>query len=227
LTKPKEIAIYGAGGFAREVAWLISLLEGYRTYDLVAFAADDPNSQGNLAGKPILSLEKLKEIAPNTLLIIAVGSPTAKRDMDSRARSFGFRFETLIHHTVDISSSNSLGEGSIVCCGSALTVDISIGRHVHVNLNCTVGHDVKVGDYSTFAPGVHISGNVIVEDSVFVGTGATIVNGTESEPLTIGQGSIIGAGACVTRSLEPRGLYVGVPATRKRWLNDSSGLKNA
>jgi serine acetyltransferase len=83
---------------------------------------------------------------------------------------------------------------------------------VQINLDCTVGHDVVMGDYTTLAPGVHVSGCVRFGQRAYVGTGATIINGTQDAPLIIGDDAVIGAGACVTKSV-PTGLtVVGVPA---------------
>jgi len=81
-----------------------------------------------------------------------------------------------------------------------------------VNLDCTIGHDVVIGDYATLAPGVHISGWVRLERASYLGTGATIINGLEAQPLVIGEGAVVGAGACVTKSVLPGTTVVGVPA---------------
>jgi serine acetyltransferase len=83
---------------------------------------------------------------------------------------------------------------------------------VQINLDCTIGHDVVMGDYTTLAPGAHISGCVRFGRRVYVGTGAVIINGTQEEPIVIGDDVVIGAGACVVKSV-PAGLtVVGVPA---------------
>jgi acetyltransferase-like isoleucine patch superfamily enzyme len=54
-----------------------------------------------------------------------------------------------------------------------------------------------------------------IEDNVAVGVGAVIL-----PKVTIGKGSLVGAGAIVTRSVEPRTLVMGVPARRMRNLED-------
>lgn len=50
---------------------------------------------------------------------------------------------------------------------------------------------------------------IIFEDDVWIGAGATILDGC-----TIGKGSVIGAGAVVTKSIEPYSIVVGVPANK-------------
>ena len=60
--------------------------------------------------------------------------------------------------------------------------------------------------------GAHISGWVHFGRGVYVGTGAVIINGHEGVPLTLGDGAVVGAGACVTRSVAAGTTVVGVPA---------------
>jgi acetyltransferase-like isoleucine patch superfamily enzyme len=69
-----------------------------------------------------------------------------------------------------------------------------------------------MGDYTTLAPGVHVSGWAHFGKRVYVGTGAIIINGTQGEPITIGDDAIIGAGACVTKSIPIGETWVGIPA---------------
>jgi acetyltransferase-like isoleucine patch superfamily enzyme len=48
---------------------------------------------------------------------------------------------------------------------------------------------------------------VVIEDDVWIGTGARILDG-----VTIGRGSVIGAGAVVTKGVAPYSVMGGVPA---------------
>jgi len=46
----------------------------------------------------------------------------------------------------------------------------------------------------------------------YIGTGAVVINGTQENPIVIGDDAVVGAGACVTKTV-PAGLtVVGVPA---------------
>ena len=69
-----------------------------------------------------------------------------------------------------------------------------------------------MGDFTTLAPGVHVSGCVHFGKRVYVGTGAVIINGTRDNPLILGDDAVVGAGACVTKSVPPATTVVGVPA---------------
>jgi sugar O-acyltransferase (sialic acid O-acetyltransferase NeuD family) len=117
-------------------------------------------------------------------------------------------FPTLIHPNVLIGTDEvNIGYGCIICASNIITVNVTIGNFVILNLGCTVGHDTKIGDYSSFMPSVNISGEVIIENSVYVGTGAKIIN-----LLTIGNSTIVGAGAVVSKSLPEKCTAVGIPA---------------
>ena len=100
-----------------------------------------------------------------------------------------------------------IGDGSIICAGTIATVDIEIGKHVIVNLDCTIGHDAKLEDYVTVYPSVNISGFVTVGEETEIGTGTQIIQG-----IKIGRESIIGAGAVVLKELPEKCTAVGSPA---------------
>ena len=216
MTNRKRIAIYGAGGFAREVAWLLSTHERREVYDVVGFIEDDTVPGRILNGKPVLSWQSFSAGPRDSLVTVAVGSPESRRTIVTKCAEAGFSFAALVHHSVEMSEFVELGVGSIVCCGCILTVNIRIEPHVHINLDCTVGHDVRIGEFTTISPGVHVSGNVHIGKSVYIGTGASIINGTSEAPLVIADGTVIGAGACIIKSTEANSLYAGVPAELKK-----------
>jgi sugar O-acyltransferase (sialic acid O-acetyltransferase NeuD family) len=202
-----EIGIYGTGGHAKEVAWLVSDLVGI--YAHVAFI--DDNKTGELRGTPILSWGAFRAAHPHAEVAFAIGDPATRERLSAKSEA-----ATVIHPSSVISPLASLGEGAIIFCGAILTVDVALGRHVHINVGATISHDVRIGDFVTISPGVHISGNVHIGKRVYIGTGANIINGTPDSPLVIGDGAYIAAGACITKSCDPRSLYAGVPAVLKK-----------
>jgi sugar O-acyltransferase (sialic acid O-acetyltransferase NeuD family) len=210
----KEVLyIYGAGGFACEVAFLLSKNAHYEIKGFIS----DHNKPGQMAnGLPVVNFDYVQTHAPQCAIVIAVGDPLTRKKLAQKCSALAFKFPQINHHGIELSDFISIGAGSIICAGSLLTTNIDIGEHVHVNLACTVGHDVKIASYTTVSPGVHISGNVHLGENVFVGTGANIIEGTIDSPLTIADGVVIAAGACVLSSLNIKGLYAGVPAKLKK-----------
>ena len=206
------VYILGAGGFAREV--LNIYIDLGREDEVTGFIEQDTSRQGViLNGKPILDSNVLDNAPSGTKLIGAIGSRNRRTWIESLEER-GFEFETIVHPSVVTSRWLILETGCILCAGSILTNNITIGRHTIVNLGCTIGHDVKIGNYVTVSPGVDIAGNVHIEDEVWVGIGSALI-----EKTYVGKGSYIGAGAVVTKDIPPGVLAVGVPATVKRQLS--------
>jgi sugar O-acyltransferase (sialic acid O-acetyltransferase NeuD family) len=103
-------------------------------------------------------------------------------------------------------------EGAIICSHTHLTSDITIGKYFHCNIYSYVGHDCVIGDYVTFAPKVCCNGNILIEDNVFIGTGAIIKQGKPGNPIVIGKGAVIGMGAVVTKDVPAHSVVIGNPA---------------
>lgn len=206
-----KLAIYGASGFAREVAWLIQTCKDDRY--VVCFIDDDEKKQGMVINNiPVLSLTQLILTYPDVKVVAGVGKPKTREELVKKSAQAGFEFDSVIHPETKMSEWVEVGQGTVICAGNILTTNIRIGEHVQINLSCTIGHDVVLGDYTTVSPGVHISGYVHCGKRVFIGTGAIIINGTPDVPLVIGDDVIIAAGACITKSIPPGQTWGGVPA---------------
>lgn len=95
------------------------------------------------------------------------------------------KFATLIDPSVLVSKRVEIGEGSIICAGTIITVNIKIGNHVIVNLDCTIGHDDVIEDFVTIYPSVNVSGKVLIGECSELGTEMQIIQGKKVAPNTI------------------------------------------
>jgi sugar O-acyltransferase (sialic acid O-acetyltransferase NeuD family) len=205
----KKIAIIGAGGFGREVKMLIDHInQKEKQYEILGFYDDKPYDH-NINGVAYLGkIEKINEVDFPLCIAVAIGDPKTKKKIIQGINNHHIEYPTLIHPSVIIGEDNTrIGKGNIICAGVIITVDIEIEDFVILNLSCTVGHDTTIKNYCSFMPTVNISGEVIVNDSVYVGTGAKIIN-----LLEIGENTIVGAGAVVYKSLPANCTAVGIPA---------------
>jgi sugar O-acyltransferase (sialic acid O-acetyltransferase NeuD family) len=205
------LVVYGAGGFAREVAWLAESCPD--AGPVVAMIDDDPARHGSVInGIPVYGLAEARVAFPTARMVIGIGSPQGRQAVAERAAAAGFVFATLVHPRVERSRWIEVGEGAVICAGNILTTNIRIGRQAQINLACTVGHDVDIGDFATLSPGVNCSGRVRIGARAYIGTNASIINGEPDKPLVIGDDAVVGAAACVTRDVAPGTTVVGVPA---------------
>lgn len=92
-------------------------------------------------------------------------------------------------------------------CGLRGDSGFSVGKHVIINLKCTIAHDDVIEDFVTVAPLVAISGNVTLKAGVEVGTGACIRQG-----VLMGEGSMLGMGSTLTSNTDPNTIFLGSPA---------------
>src|ERR1700755_2571807 len=113
-------------------------------------------------------------------------------------------------------------------------VDISIGRNVFVNQNCTfydlgeldIADDVMIGPNVSIVTSGHpvepsrrraftIAKPIVIERNVWIAAGATIIGG-----VTVGENSVVAAGSVVTKDVSPNTLVGGNPARVIRSISD-------
>lgn len=106
--------------------------------------------------------------------------------------------------------------------------DITIGNHTYIGpYTCIAGKNITIGKYCQLSShlGIYAANHnfadpkrkireqgdsykgIVIEDDCWLGSGVKILDG-----VNIGQGSVIGAGAVVTKNIPPYSVAVGVPA---------------
>lgn len=207
----KQVVIIGAGGFGREVLDVVDACnEAGATYDPLGYVVDAQYAApGTIVNdKPILGgFEWLERNAKDVLVTCGVGASHERYQLIQRAIGINCRFLNLVHPRAILTRWVTMGEGVIITAGCIMTNQIRIGNHVHINLDCTIGHDVILQDFVTLAPGVHVSGKITVGTGCYVGTGAAFV-----ERVQIGEWSVVGAGSVVVGDVPANSTVVGVPA---------------
>lgn len=206
-----KIAIFGAGGFGKEVKTIIDRINKHKlgSYQFIGFFDDGLKKGDMINGFPVLGgIKEVNQFNEQLDLVISIGDPKIKLSIINGINNTKINFPTIIDPAAIISDDFvKIGKGCIICAGTIITCNINIGDFVILNLSCTVGHDTTIESYSAFMPSVNISGEVLIKEAVYVGTGAKIIN-----LLEIGKGTIIGAGAVVAKSLPSNCTAVGIPA---------------
>lgn len=207
--------IYGTGGCARSIMPILKQYIDENQIKAELFFVDDNKSIDQINDVEILNFNKLLELRKNIKQIniyIAIANPQIRKKIYLKLLPNEFNFFNLKASNSIIMDNVNLDIGCIISPFVTLTSNIKIGKFFHANLYSYVEHDCIIGDYVTFAPGVKCNGNVIVEDNVFIGSGSTIINGSNENKIVIGKNSIIGAGSVVLNSVNPNTKVAGIPA---------------
>ena len=211
-TVVERIVIVGAGGHGREMVALAAacnLAAERPIYEVVGVVDDGKPDLGRLERLSVPLLGPVEAVGDlDARYVIGIGNPSVRRVVDQRLAAIGATAAApIVHPLAWVGLDVELAPGVIVCAGAIITTNVRIGRHTHLNVQATVSHDCRLGEYVTVAPMTAISGNVTLEDEVELGMGVSVVPG-----MTIGRASLVGAGAVVTRDIAPGMVAVGVPA---------------
>lgn len=103
---------------------------------------------------------------------------------------------------------------------------VEIGNNVRIKRCSMIGAAVKIEDDAWIGSGVtttkikypKVTGEkeeiewIVIKSRAMIGSRALLLAG-----VTIGEGAIVAAGAVVTKDCEPKGIYIGHPATLRRY----------
>ena len=206
----KEIMVCGASGFAAEITEYIQdnndyLIKGY--FDL----SDSDYRKYNFSS-PYLGPEDEFKFTSNDSVVLAIANVNLRKKIYEKLKEKKINFQNFIHKSCFISKSSYIDEGAVLCPFVTLTSNVQVGKNFHANIYSYIAHDCIIGNNVTFAPAVKCNGNVIIEDNVYIGTGAIIFQGKENSPLVIGSGVTIAAGSVVTKSIPAGKTVFGNPA---------------
>ena len=204
-----RVLIIGAGGHAQVVADILKCAhDAGEGVNPIGYLDDD----SDLIGQTLLDLPVFGTLAdvvnvPHDALIVALGDNATRRRVFDHLRQSGEQFAIARHPTSIIASDVSIGEGTMICAGVIVNPGSVIGQNVILNTGCTIDHHNKIGDHVHIAPGAHLGGEVVIGTGGLVGIGAPIIPRCQ-----IGEWAIVGASACVTKSVPAGVTVVGVPA---------------
>lgn len=194
--------IAGAGGFGRE------------TYDAVlSDSAVDHSEVWFLdharAGQTVRNLPVLSpgEAVAGHRFVVGIANPEVRRRMAGELSRAGLYSHTVMHGAAIFGPDSAAGAGCVFLALCHISSSVTIGNHVHVNYNATVGHDSVLEDFVTVLPGANVAGAVLLKEGATIGSGAVVLPG-----VVVGSFAMVGAGAVVTRDVPPHAVVKGIPA---------------
>ncbi len=208
----KDIAIFGAGGFGREVACLIKLINKEKpTWNFIGFFDDNPSLKGtkNEYGEILGGIEQLNQYGGKLALAIAIGNPSIVKKIVGLVGNENVWFPNIVAPDVLFMDEDnySMGEGNIICCKCWISCNVHFGNFNILNVCCTIGHDACLGDYNSLMPAVNISGEVVVGDENFFGVASVVL-----QQKKIGNNTVIGGNSLIIKKTKDGRTYMGNPA---------------
>ncbi len=208
--------LLGAGGCGRGVMPFVRKSVA-RSLDLQAEAVSvyfvetwQPEIE-HVNGYPLISLDDFLALDGEKYFNVAVGNGK-DRELMANAVGKGAKPLTLFAQQALVLDCNYIGEGSVFCPNTIVTSNVQIGQFFQCNIYSYVEHDCVIGDFVTFAPGVHCNGRVHIKDYAYIGANAVIRQGTPGNMIRIGKNAVVGMGAVVTKDVPDGVTVVGNPA---------------
>ncbi len=206
-----RLILVGCGAFARElINWVDDLVDLGKCTQISGFLDENPNAlDGFPYAVPYLgTISAYKPILGDQLLM-AIGDPRSKKTLYADLKTRGASFYSFVHPSAVIAKTAKLGEGVVVCPQAFVSADSVIGNLCSINGSASIGHDVRLGSFSTLSSHVDLTGRVQVEECAFFGSGSRVL-----PRVKIGFGARIGAGAVVMRSVPADAVVYALPAKR-------------
>lgn len=209
-----DLVLVGSGGFGRETAEAVRAAVAAGTpWRLLGFIDDDPARAGVIIdGIPVIGgTGELKQF-PDARVVVCTGRPDNYVSRPRIVSALGLppeRYATITHPTAVVSSSSSVGPGTVLLANTVLTASVRVGSHVAVMPHVTLTHDDVIDDFATLASRSALGGSVRISRGAYIGAGALIGQGLE-----VGELALVGMGAVVTKNVPAREVWVGVPASK-------------
>lgn len=207
----KDIAIFGAGGFGREIACLIR--NNFPEWIIVGYF-DDGIEKGTAIspfGEVLGGIDELNAWEDELAVAFAIGNPKTVRTLVEKVNNPKISFPNIIHPSFRALDEGtfSIGKGNIITSDCRVSCNVSVGDFNAFNGSVVLGHDAKIGSYNSFMPAVRISGEVKIGDCNFFGVASIVL-----QQLRVGNEVKLGAGSVLMTKPKDGNLYIGVPAKK-------------
>lgn len=209
-----KIAIYGAGGFGKEVACLIERINAqHEQWDLIGFF-DDAKPAGTRVsryGNVLGAMDVLSQVDEPLAVAIAISDVKAVKRIRQAITNPNVSFPNLIDPSLFLVDAMTvkMGEGNIIQNNCMISCDVTIGDFNLINDHVVVGHDNHIGSYNGIMPSAHLSGGITIGDNNLLGVACVVLQG-----MTIGNGVTLGANSVLMTQPMDNTTYLGVPARR-------------
>lgn len=201
-----RLLVFGAGGHGRVVLDAALAVGSWQT---IHVSDRDPSKWGLRLASGVTVRHPQDDELRESAIHVAIGDNGARR---REAKQWGVPWLTaIVHPRAVVSATAHVRAGAFVAAGAIIGPDAQVGEGCIINHGAIVDHGCQVGAYSHVAPGATLGGDVVIGTDVLLGARSVLLPGVR-----VADGTIVGAGCVVCRSIDEAGVYAGVPARRIR-----------
>lgn len=144
------------------------------------------------------------------LFMLSMGDMKIRKTLTDKIKQKGGILPTIVHPTAIVSKfANVSNEGVIIGPYSIIQSDVTICEGVVIWDATLICHTTKINNFVFVGPQNLVGANLIIEPYVFIGQRSLLISG---KACCIGEDSLIGAGAVVTKTINKNRKVVGFPA---------------
>ena len=211
------LGIAGSGGFGREILETVNAInrKSNRYEEIVFIEIFDEELE--IQGVKTITIERAKEKYRDELgMIVGIGEPKIRHRVIEQAKELGVRLVSVIHPSVEIPDTTTIGAGTYIGPGAFISCNVNIGENVAVHPSVNVGHDTVIGNNVVMCGNTSLGGNCHIADDAFLGMNVSVKQGCK-----IGTGAVVGMGSAVYGDVEEYTTAIGIPARVMKKRNES------
>ncbi|MCB0538757.1 MAG: acetyltransferase [Bacteroidetes bacterium] len=188
------MVIIGTGGMAKDIVG--SLARDYR-HKVFYFYNDRSDYAEKLFVNRYPIIRNIGQLQKHFTqhgydFVSAIANPLLRMRMNDKIREIGGNLTTVIAMKENVSEFTEIEAGTIIQPDIVISSEVFVGEGCFFNCGTIIGHDVRIGKYTSFGPGVRVLGNAEIGEFSYIGCNAIIAPGVKiGKKVRIGMAKVI------------------------------------
>jgi sugar O-acyltransferase (sialic acid O-acetyltransferase NeuD family) len=201
-----KLVIFGAGDIGRLAHYYFTTDS---PHEVAGFVVDRAyRKEDTFLGLPLSDAEDVVARYPPAEYAMFVALSYAKMnalraEKYAAMKAAGYRLESYISSRCSYLAQTPPGDNCFILEDNTVQPFVTIGNNVTLWSGNHIGHDSVIEDHCFISSHVVVSGYVRVGARSFIGVNATLRNS-----ITLGEQSLIGAGAIIMKNTAPKSVYM-------------------
>ncbi|MBY0435245.1 MAG: acetyltransferase [Cyclobacteriaceae bacterium] len=201
----QKLVIFGTGDIAQIANYYFDIDS---EYEVVAFTVDRAfKTKDSFEGKPIIDFELIQEVHPPGVVKMFIALSYSKmnkirEEKFNQAETKGYDLISYVSTRCSYLSQFKPGRNCFIFEDNTIQPFVKIGDNVTLWSGNHIGHHSLIESHNFISSHVVVSGHCTIKPNCFIG-----VNSTIGHQVIIAKGTLVGAGAVITKNTEPKSVY--------------------